>query len=148
MHQCFAAGLLAVVVVSAEECFKATITHDLKSYDPIILSICPDLAPLGVDRFKELVEAKFFDKSPFFRYVPSFIVQFGIAYDPDVNSKWAHNEIEDDPVLTSNMQGTIVFATAGPDTRTSQLFINFKDNSGLDAQGFAPFGNVVSGLER
>jgi peptidyl-prolyl cis-trans isomerase A (cyclophilin A) len=74
------------------------------------------------------------------------VIQFGIASDPNETSKWNH-EIRDDPVLRSNVQGTVTFATAGEDTRTTQLFINLRDNSRLDKSGFAPIGMVVSGLD-
>jgi hypothetical protein len=78
--------------------------------------------------------------------VPDFVVQFGISGDPSTNEKWA-TPIQDDPVAHSNLPGTITYATAGPDTRTTQLFINYINNSRLDELGFAPFGTVVSGME-
>ena len=104
-------------------------------------------APLGSDRFYALVKDSFFDKAAFFRVVPDFVVQFGIAGTPEENTKWSAT-IVDDPVLQSNLAGTLVYATAGPDTRTTELFINYVDNTRLDQEGFAPFGQVIEkGLE-
>jgi peptidyl-prolyl cis-trans isomerase A (cyclophilin A) len=105
------------------------------------------LAPLGADRFHELVESKFFDGARFFRVVPDFVVQFGITGDPEVQKKWRDARIQDDEVKVSNKKGTIVFATSGKNSRTTQLFVNLKDNGRLDALGFAPFGRVVEGME-
>ena len=104
-------------------------------------------APLGADRFYNLAEHHFFDGAPFFRVVPNFIVQFGLGAHPEVNKVWHHANIKDDPVKESNRPGTLTFATAGPNTRTTQLFINFGNNAGLDRQGFAPFGEVTSGMD-
>jgi peptidyl-prolyl cis-trans isomerase A (cyclophilin A) len=101
-------------------------------------------APLGADRFYNLVKHHFYDNAAFFRVVPQFVVQFGINANPSVSAAWKHTEIKDDPVTQSNKRGALVFATAGPNTRTTQVFINFKDNSRLDSMGFAPFG-VVDG---
>jgi cyclophilin family peptidyl-prolyl cis-trans isomerase len=101
-------------------------------------------APLGADRFYNLVKHHFYDNAAFFRVVPQFVVQFGINANPAVSSAWKHAEIKDDPVTQSNKRGAIVFATAGPNTRTTQVFINLKENSRLDSMGFAPFG-VVDG---
>jgi len=99
-------------------------------------------APLGADRFYSLVKHHFYDHAAFFRVVPQFVVQFGINANPSVSSAWKHTEIKDDPVTQSNKRGAIVFATAGPNTRTTQIFINLKDNTRLDSMGFAPFGTV------
>jgi len=100
-------------------------------------------APLGADRFYNLVKHHYFDNARFFRVVPNFVVQFGLSANPAVNAAWEKATIKDDPRNQSNKPGTLVFATAGPNTRTTQLFINLKDNGpNLDAQGFTPFGQV------
>ena len=115
-----------------------------------VVEIEESWAPLGAARFMELVEAKFFDNIRFFRVVTQprpFIIQFGINGDPKVAAQWRDNCIQDDPVNTSNATGTLVFATSGPNSRTSQLFINLGDNSFLDGQGFSPIGKVVEGME-
>ena len=104
-------------------------------------------APRGADRFYNLVKSGFYDDVRFFRVVPPFVVQFGIHGDPLVASAWQDAKIPDDPVVHHNTRGTITFATAGPGTRTTQVFVNLGDNSGLDAQGFAPFGEVTSGMK-
>lgn len=106
-----------------------------------------ELAPAGVDRLHELVVARFFDGVRFFRVIDGFMAQFGIAADPKVGNRWRTARIPDDPVVTSNSRGSITFATAGPGTRTTQLFINYRDNSQLDELGFAPLGKVVSGMD-
>ena len=107
-----------------------------------------DWAPLGADRFYNLVRNKFFTGETFFRVVPNFIVQFGLNGDPKVNHAWENAKIKDDPVKQHNTRGTVVFATAGPGTRTTQLFINLRDNTAsLDPQGFAPFGTITEGME-
>jgi peptidyl-prolyl cis-trans isomerase A (cyclophilin A) len=104
-------------------------------------------APLGADRFYNLAKHDFFDGAAFFRVVPNFIVQFGLGAHPEVNHAWRSANFKDDPVKESNRPGTITFATAGPNTRTTQLFINFGNNAGLDRQGFSPFGEVTEGMD-
>jgi peptidyl-prolyl cis-trans isomerase A (cyclophilin A) len=104
-------------------------------------------APLGADRFYNLVKANYFSGAAFFRVVPNFIVQFGLSADPAVNTVWRSSNFKDDPVTQSNKPGYITFATAGPNTRTTQLFINFGNNGFLDGQGFSPFGQVTKGMD-
>jgi peptidyl-prolyl cis-trans isomerase A (cyclophilin A) len=104
-------------------------------------------APNGADRFYNLVKNGFYDNTRFFRVIPGFMVQFGINGDPNVAAAWRDADIKDDPVKQSNMRGMITFATAGPNTRTTQVFINFDDNAALDGQGFSPFGKMVSGMD-
>src|SRR6516162_6705251 len=100
-------------------------------------------SPLGADRFYNLVKHHYFDGARFFRVLPGFVAQFGLNANPAVNGAWEKATIKDDPHSQSNKRGTLVFATAGPNTRTTQLFINFKDNgASLDSQGFTPFGAV------
>ena len=104
-------------------------------------------SPRGVDRFHALVTSGYYDRVKFFRVIPDFIAQFGISGDPKANEQWANTNIPDDSVTQSNVRGTVTFATAGPHTRTTQLFINTRDNVRLDQMGFSPFGKVVSGLD-
>jgi peptidyl-prolyl cis-trans isomerase A (cyclophilin A) len=113
---------------------------------PFVVEVTRAWAPHGADRFFNLVRVGYYDDVAFFRVIENFMVQFGINGDPTVNSVWREARIPDDPVRESNRRGTLTFATAGPDTRTTQLFINFRDNTGLDGQGFAPFGRVVEGM--
>ena len=105
-------------------------------------------APKGADRFYNLVKNGYYNDCRFFRVVKGFVVQFGVNGDPKINAAWRVSQIEDDRVKATNGRGYITFAkTSEPNTRTTQVFINFKDNSGLDAQGFAPFGQVTKGME-
>lgn len=104
-------------------------------------------APIGVDRFYNLVRMGFYDDSRFYRVRKDFIVQFGIAGKPEVAQVWEKVEINDDPVVESNMRGYISFAMTGPDTRTTQVYINLSDNVELDEQGFAPLGFVIEGMD-
>jgi len=116
------------------------------SKGPFVVEVHRDWAPNGADRFYNLVKNGFFDDARFFRVISGFMVQFGINGDPAVSAPWRNATMKDDPVRQSNKRGYITFATAGPDSRTSQVFINFADNSRLDGQGFAPFGQVTSGM--
>ena len=113
---------------------------------PFVVEVTRAWAPRGADRFFNLVRAGYYDDVAFFRVIEGFMVQFGINGDPRVNAVWREARIPDDPVTQSNRRGMVTYAMAGPDTRTTQLFINFKNNASLDAQGFAPFGRVVEGL--
>lgn len=102
-------------------------------------------APLGADRFYNLVKHHFYDNASFFRVVPGFVVQFGISAYPPVAAAWANANIKDEPVIGSNKRGYLTYAkTSMPNTRSTQVFINLKDNAGLDPQGFSPFGVVDS----
>lgn len=100
------------------------------------------LAPKGADRFFNLVKLGYYTDVAFFRVIPNFMAQVGLHGDPAMNDKWRKNRIQDDPVKGSNTRGTVTFATSGPNSRTTQFFINFKNNARLDGMGFAPFGNV------
>jgi peptidyl-prolyl cis-trans isomerase A (cyclophilin A) len=104
-------------------------------------------APNGADRFYNLVKNGYYNGVRFFRVIPGFMMQFGINGDPALNRVWQTARIPDDPVKGTNARGTVTFATAGPNTRTTQVFINFGNNSFLDSQGFAPFGKVATGMD-
>jgi peptidyl-prolyl cis-trans isomerase A (cyclophilin A) len=112
-----------------------------------VVAVYERWAPRAAERFRELIEEQFYDQCKFFRAVEGFMVQFGISGDPSVSAKWRERRMPDDPVVQSNTRGTITFATSGPDSRTTQVFINFGDNSRLDGMGFAPFGRVVEGMD-
>jgi len=112
-----------------------------------VIEVHPDWAPRGAARFEQLVGEQFYDGCRFFRVLPDFMVQFGLNGDPETQIKWKNATFRDDPAQKSNRRGTITFATSGSNSRTSQVFINFKDNSQLDTQGFTPFGEVVEGME-
>ncbi|GAB4030832.1 MAG: hypothetical protein Fur0012_07410 [Elusimicrobiota bacterium] len=104
-------------------------------------------APNGADRFFNLVKAGFFTDIAFFRVLDGFVAQFGIHGNPEISAVWRNQNIEDDPVKESNLKGTLTFATAGPNTRTTQLFINYRDNVRLDDMGFSPFARVTEGMD-
>lgn len=111
------------------------------------MEINRDWAPNGADRLYNLVRIGFFDDVAFFRVVEGFMVQFGIHGDPEISAAWREADIPDDPVTRSNERGMVTFATRGPNTRTTQLFINFGHNAFLDGQGFAPVGRIVEGMD-
>ena len=134
----------AALTATAPATFKARFDT---SKGVFVVQVTRDWAPTGADRFYNLVKNGFFDDTRFFRVISGFMVQFGINGDPKIQPAWRVARIPDDRVTQSNKRGTITFATSGPNSRTTQVFINFRDNAGLDGQGFAPFGQVVSGME-
>ena len=136
-------GNPATLNEQAPATFKA---HFDTSKGVFVIEVRRDVAPNGADRFYNLVKSGFYDNARFFRVVSGFMVQFGIHGDPATMMKWRNASIKDDPVKTTNQRGFVTFATSGPDSRTTQVFINFADNSGLDRQGFSPFGKVISGM--
>jgi cyclophilin family peptidyl-prolyl cis-trans isomerase len=111
-----------------------------------VVQVEPKWAPRGAARFRALVEAGFFDGCKFFRVVPDFMVQWGINGDPKVQQVWRDRNIRDDVRREPNTKGRITFANSGPNTRSTQVFINYKHNAHLDDQGFAPFGEVIEGM--
>ncbi len=111
-----------------------------------VMEVQRALAPLGADRFYNLIRAGYYDDSRFTRVVPGFIVQFGIARDSALNAMWSARSFPDDSVKTSNTRGTFGFAMTGPNARTTQIYISLVDNTRLDAQGFSPLGRVVEGM--
>jgi len=128
---------------------KAPETYQVKfetSKGDFTVSVIRAWAPLGADRFYDLAKHHFFDNESFFRVLKGFVAQFGISAYPPVNAVWEKATIKDDPVTESNKKYFLTFATAGPNTRTTQLFINLADNPRLDTMGFAPFGQVTDGM--
>lgn len=139
-----ALSLVALLVASVQADFR--VQFDVKTTagdEKFVVQVHEDWAPIGAARFKELVETKFYDDTRFFRVIPSFMVQFGLSGDPGLNAEWRAKTIKDEPVKESNKPGYITFAKTGaPNSRTSQLFINYADNARLDGMGFAPFGEL------
>ncbi|MDX2318561.1 MAG: peptidylprolyl isomerase [Hyphomicrobiaceae bacterium] len=128
---------------------KAPATYKAKfdtSKGTFVIEVHRAWAPNGADRFYNLVKSGYYNDVRFFRVIKGFMVQFGISGNPDLNAVWREARIPDDDVTESNQRGYVSFATGGPNTRTTQVFINFGNNSGLDGQGFSPFGQVVSGM--
>jgi peptidyl-prolyl cis-trans isomerase A (cyclophilin A) len=141
------------MTVAEEETEKAPEEFKVKfetSCGTFTLDVRRKDAPLGVDQFHKAVKEGFYDECRFFRVLHKpkpFVVQFGINGDPKVQKKWRDSPIKDDPVMASNVRGSVCYAKAGPDTRTTQLFISLGDNSRLDDMGFAPFAKVTEGIE-
>jgi peptidyl-prolyl cis-trans isomerase A (cyclophilin A) len=117
------------------------------SKGPFVVQAVREWSPRGVDRFHHLVQSRYFDDVRFFRVVSSFMVQFGMHGSPSVHAAWDRMEIPDDSVRQSNRRGMVSFATAGPNTRTTQLFINTINNRPLDEMGFSPIGRVIQGMD-
>ena len=113
-----------------------------------VVEFIPEWAPIGVAHFRKALDAGVYTGARFFRVLPEFMVQFGIAGDPALSATWSDNTIQDDPVTQSNTHGMVTFAkTDAPNSRSTQLFINYGDNSRLDGAGFAPIGRVISGMD-
>jgi peptidyl-prolyl cis-trans isomerase A (cyclophilin A) len=105
-------------------------------------------SPFGAERFYELIRKKYFDDARFYRVMPKFVAQFGIHRDPEVSKLWRQLKIVDDKQKEKNARGTMAFAQDGPNSRTTQIFINLADNRAkLDGKGFVPFGKVIEGME-
>lgn len=112
-----------------------------------VVEVHREWAPIGADRFYNLVKNGFFDDVRFFRVIAGQLAQFGMHGDPAVQDAWRDAVVRDDPVMHGNTRGTVSFASRGPNTRTTQLFVNLRDNRAYDRLGFAPFGEVVSGMD-
>lgn len=128
----------------APETFAATFTTTKGDF---VIEVHREWGPRGADRFFKLVRTGFFDDSRFFRVRAGFIAQFGIPGDPQIATRWMRDTIPDDPVRESNTRGAVTYAMTGPNTRTTQLFVSLGDNSRLDAEGFAPIGRVITGMD-
>ena len=135
----------AALKEKAPETFK---TRFETTKGDFVVEVTRKWSPLGADRFYNLVKNGYFDGVRFFRVVPNFVVQFGIHGDPSLAMKWLDSKIQDDPVVESNKRGFLTYAkSALPNSRSTQLFINLKDNERLDAMGFSPFGRVTKGMD-
>ena len=134
----------AALTEQAPATYKAKFDTSKGSF---VIQVTRAWAPNGADRFYNLVKNGYFDDGRFFRVVSGFMVQFGLNADPALNAKWRVARIPDDSVTQSNTRGMVTFATSGPNARTTQVFINFGDNSRLDGMGFAPFGRIVTGMD-
>ncbi|MHB1168438.1 MAG: peptidylprolyl isomerase [Longimicrobiales bacterium] len=132
-----------IFTAQAPDTFRA---HFTTTEGEFTIEVYRDWAPRGADRFYNLVRSGYYDGNRFFRVVPGFMAQFGVHGDPAVEQAWRGQTLPDDPVQQSNRRGTISFAMKGPDSRSTQVFINYRDNEALDQSGFAPFGRVVDGM--
>jgi peptidyl-prolyl cis-trans isomerase A (cyclophilin A) len=130
---------------------KAPETYTVKfdtTKGPVLIEVHRDWAPAGADRFYNLVKNGFYDDTRFFRVLDGFMAQLGINGTPAIQSNWRNATIPDDPVKQSNKRGFVTFAkSSAPNSRSTQIFINYRDNSSLDRQGFAPFGQVTTGMD-
>jgi peptidyl-prolyl cis-trans isomerase A (cyclophilin A) len=154
-----AAVLVAPTMAAAQASLKDPATLNEKapatykvhldtSAGPVVIEVHRDWAPLGADRFYNLVKNGFYDGVRFFRVIPGFMAQGGMNGDPAIQRVWGRANFPDDPVKQSNKRGFVTFAkTSAPNSRSTQIFINYGDNANLDSQGFAPFGQVTSGME-
>ena len=144
-----------IAITDAETVRGHTIEFSVSSLDGIpeevgtfTIRIHPEWAPLGAERFEDLVEQSFWDECRFFRVIDKFIAQFGINGNPITQAKWRSKSLKDDKVNMTNKRGTVTFAKSGPNTRTTQMFINIgKKNGFLDDQGFSPIGEVIDGMD-
>ena len=135
----------AALKAKAPDVYKATFTTTKGDF---VVEVHRDWAPNGADRFYNLVKNGYFNGAAFFRVISGFMAQFGITPSPAVNKAWMNANIQDDPVKQSNKRGYVTFAmSSAPNSRSSQIFINYADNARLDPSGFAPFGNVIEGME-
>lgn len=132
-----------VFAAQAPEMFRARFTTTEGEFT---VEVYRGWAPRAADRFYNLVRAGYYDGNRFFRVVPGFVAQFGLHGEPEIAQAWRGHSLEDDPLVQSNRRGTIAFAMAGPNTRSTQVFINYRDNEALDRAGFVPFGRVVEGM--
>ena len=134
----------AAMTETAPATFKANLDT---TKGMIVIEVHRDWAPLGADRFYNLVKNGFYDEVRFFRVIPNFMAQFGMNGTPAIQKNWSNATMKDDPVKQGNKRGFVSYGKTGaPNSRTTQLFINFRDNTNLDPQGFAAFGEVVSGM--
>ena len=128
----------------------APVRYDIRfdtTRGPFVVAVHRDWAPLGADRLYHLVQGEYYDGNLVFRVIRGFMAQWGVNPQPEVNAAWRLARLPDDPVVVSNTRGRLTFAMAGPNTRTTQLFVNLADNETLDRSGFAPVGEVVTGWE-
>lgn len=136
--------LSAPAFAAAPEVFKVKFETTQGDF---VVEVTRAWAPIGAERFHQLVTRGYLDGCRFFRVIKGFMAQFGLNGDPKITAAWKGNIIKDDPVKESNKKGYITFAMAGPNTRTTQLFINLVDNARLDSMGFPPFGKVIEGMD-
>src|SRR5271156_4689982 len=134
----------AMLVAKAPASYQVKFTTTKGDF---VISVTRAWAPLGADRFYNLARHHFYDNTHFFRVLKGFVVQWGISPYPPVAAAWSHAPIKDDPVVQSNLRGYITYAMSGPNTRTTQVFINLVDNKRLDGMGFSPFGQITEGLD-